>query len=59
MDEMKTPPPWPDLSHCAYTTPSDSGPPPALPATIGSLLAAALDEVAFCWEAGPLSTWSN
>lgn len=50
-----------DPAHLAYTTTEDSGAYPrgkAL-ANLQPLIAAALYEVAFACEAGPLDTWKN
>ena len=47
-----------------YTTEQDSGDypkpgPGAALANLTPLIMAALNEVGFAWEAGPLTTWSN
>lgn len=53
-----------DALNLRYTTTNDSGAYP-MPgegsplANLTPLVAAALYEVGFAWEAGPLSTWSN
>lgn len=51
-----------DPADLAYTTVADSGQHPRSGrglANLYPLVAAALFEVGFAWEAGPLSTWRN
>ena len=51
-----------DPTRAFITTVQDSGRARAVREAIAELspfIAAALYEVAFCWEAGPLSTWRN
>lgn len=50
-----------DVVRLALTTVADSGAHPRSTAleNLQPLIAAALYETGFCWEAGPLSTWGN
>ena len=54
-----------DANNLRWTTTHDSGKHPmpkdarAALANLVPLIMAALNEVGFAWEAGPLSTWSN
>lgn len=51
-----------DGTRACITTVQDSGRARAVreaKAELSRFIAAALYEVAFCWEAGPLSTWRN
>jgi hypothetical protein len=51
-----------DAVNLRYTTTQDSGAHPTTGPALGNLyplVAAALYETGFAWEAGPLDTWSN